>query len=134
MPDIDQLWGNDIAVSPTGDLAVVDGTQLGIERILRRLMTRGAANLAVNSPATVGEMIFHPTYGAGLPQRIGGAMDLNLITSVIRSQIFKEAAVAKQPPPVITLTPSPPSTLAVLIQYDDAVTGQQIHLSFDANT
>ena len=131
MPDIDHIWGNDISAGPTGDLAIVDGTQLGIERCIRRLMTRGTQSAGVNRDATVGEMIFHPTYGAGLPQRIGGALDLNLITSVIRSQILKEAAVAKSPPPVITLTPFL-NGLTVLIQYNDAVTGLQNQLKFDA--
>ncbi len=133
MPDLNHLWGQDIAVSPSGDLAVVDGTQLGIERVVRRLMTRGVTSAAVNQPATVGEYIFHPTYGAGLPQRIGGAFDLTLITSVIRSQILKEAAVAKSPAPVIKFTPSGISGLTVSIQYADAVTGQQNQLSFDVN-
>jgi len=133
LPDINHLWGQDIVAGPTGDLGVVDGTQLGIQRVLRRLLTRGQTSAQVNQPAMVGEYIFHPTYGAGLPQRIGGAFDLPLIRSVIRSQILKEAVVAKQPPPVITLTPSGLNSLPVLIQYKDAVTGQQKQLSFDVN-
>jgi len=131
MPDIDHVWGSDISTGPTGDLAVVDGTSLGIERIVRRLMTRGSTLASVNSDATVGEMIFHPSYGGGIPQRIGGALNLNLLTSVIKSQIAKEASVAKLPLPIITLTPFL-NGVSIHISYNDAVTGTQRQLSFNA--
>ncbi|MGN6536402.1 MAG: hypothetical protein ACTHKQ_11825, partial [Mesorhizobium sp.] len=78
MPDLDQLWGEDLSVSASGDIATVDGDSLTTQRILRRLMT---------SP---GDYIWNPTYGAGLPQRIGSPDNVLLISSIIRSQIALE--------------------------------------------
>jgi len=133
MPDINQLWGQDIQPGPTGDLGVVDGLQLSIQRIVRRLMTRGATLAAVNQPATVGEMIFHPEYGAGVPTRIGRAINVPLIKSVINSQIGKEASVAKSPVPQITIDANVLGYVTVTIIYWLAVSGAQASLSFDVN-
>lgn len=132
MPDIDHTWGGDLVVGPTGDLAVVDGTQRGIERVVRRLMTRGAQAATVNSPALTGEMAFHQSYGASVPQRIGQTIDIPLITSVIRAQILLEDVVAESPAPVISVTPFL-NGVVVDIAYSDAVTGKQTSLSFDVN-
>lgn len=134
MPDLDHLWGNDLAVGPTGDLAVVDGTQLGIQRVLRRLMTRGFQAPVVNSPGTTGELIYHQDYGAGILLRIGQTLNIPLLKSVVRSQILLEAAVAKSPAPIITVTAFPDKSGATIdIKYNDAVTGEQTSLSFDVN-
>jgi hypothetical protein len=118
MSELSHTWGNDIALSPSGDLAVVDGLQRGLQRVIRRLMTAQS------------ELIMHQDYGAGVPQRIGQTLDVDLINSVVRSQIFNEDAVAKTPAPVIGITPFL-NGVVVSIQYADAVTGAQQSLSFD---
>lgn len=118
MAEISHQWGNDLALSPSGDLAVVDGLQRGLQRVIRRLMT---------APA---ELVMHQTYGAGVPQRIGQTLDVDLINSVIRAEIFKEDAVAKTPAPVIDVTAFLNGVI-VSIKYADAVTGAQQSLSFD---
>ena len=132
MPDINQLWSADIVVSSSGDLATIDGNTLTLQRIIRRLMTRGYQAQGVNLPAEVGEYIFHPEYGAGVEQRVGGALDINVIRSVINRQLFKEQTVAKTPPPVITLTPFL-NGVTVSILYYNTASGQQQLLSFDVN-
>lgn len=132
MPDISQMWSTDIGVSASGDLATVDGDTLTLQRIIRRLMTRGYQVQGVNIAPEVGEYIFHPEYGAGVEQRVGGAFDINVIRSVINRQLYLEQTVAKTPPPTITLTPFL-NGVTVSILYYNTSSGQQVLLSFDVN-
>lgn len=132
MPDINQLWSDDIQVSASGDLSTVDGTTLTQQRIIRRLMTRGFQAQGINLPAEVGEYIFHPEYGAGVEQRVGGALDVNVISSIINRQLYLEQTVARTPPPQITLAPFL-NGVTVSILYYATATGQQQRLSFDVN-
>lgn len=119
MPDIYHWFGDDLQPGPTGDLLTVDGTELGQQRVIRRLLT------------AVHDYIFHLEYGAGVPQKIGELLVTDEIESVIRSQIFLEAAVAREPEPVITIEPILGGVF-VRIQYVDAQTGQQTFVSFDS--
>jgi phage baseplate assembly protein W len=121
MPDISHQWGSDLSVGPTGDLACVSDAQLGQQRVLRRLLT---------SP---GDYIWHPEYGAGLARFIGQPGNALQIRAVIRSQVFKEACVARSPEPVIDVQISPggaAGTVYVHIRYVDAPTNQTQILSF----
>jgi hypothetical protein len=90
--DIDHTWGGDLAVSATGDLALVDGVELTRQRIIRRLMT------------AVDGYVWHPDYGAGVPQMIGSPQDENAIRSLIRTQIMLERSVSRNPLPQIEVT------------------------------
>lgn len=121
MPDLYHYWGDDLQVSPAGDLATVDGTTLGEQRVLRRLLTNP------------GDYVFHPDYGAGLPAKIGTVQDTASLVALIRSQMFQEAVVAATPAPVISVTPIAGSlgAVSISIQYADATTGQQASLTFD---
>lgn len=76
-----------------------------------------------------GEYIFHPNYGAGLPQRIGLIRDDRVIAAIIRSQIFLEAAVARSPNPVITVT-SILNGVNVSIKYTDAFAQKAVTVTF----
>ena len=120
MPDIESMWGADLTLTPSGDLAMVDGDDLTRERLLRRLLT------------AVQGYLFHLTYGAGIPQRIGDTLDANLIMGVVSAQVRKEATVATQPAPKITVIPIL-NGVNVSIKYQSAITGQQIALTFDAS-
>ena len=133
MPDIAQIWGNDLNVSSSGDLLTVDGLQLTVQRLVRRLMTRGYQPASVDQPAWTGEYIWHPTYGGSLPQRVGGAFNYRLITAQIQAQIFQEQSIAQNPLPVISFLYGAPSTLTVTIVYTLKATGQQQQLTFDVN-
>jgi len=122
--DISHQWGSDFLIGPTGDLVTATGVQRGQQRLLRRLVT---------SP---GDYIWHPDYGAGLARFIGQPGDALQIRAVIRSQIFKEAAVARLPEPVIDVQFSPAGavgTVYVHIRYVDAPTGQTQVLSFSVS-
>ena len=122
MPDVSQLWGSDLSLSPTGDLALASGSMLGQQRVLRRLLTNP------------GEYIWQPSYGAGLAQFIGGPANALQIRAVIRSQIFKESTVARTPEPVIDVVPSSgDGGVYVHIRYVDSGSGQTQTLFFSIN-
>ncbi|MGH6821948.1 MAG: hypothetical protein ACREC4_00400 [Methylocella sp.] len=124
MPDINQWWGNDISASASGDLLTVDGLDRGRQRILRRLLTNS------NNNGFPSDYLWHPTYGAGCPHRVGETRDINEISAAIRSQIMAEASVAKQPLPEIAINPID-SGVFVSVRYVDAETGEQAYLSFN---
>jgi phage baseplate assembly protein W len=121
MADASHQWGSDLALGPTGDVASVSGQLLGQQRVLRRLLT---------SP---GDYIWQLDYGAGLARFIGQPINALQISAVVRSQIFKEPAVARQPEPVIDVQVSPggaAGTVYVYIRYVDAESKQTQILSF----
>lgn len=125
MSDLLHQWGSDLLIGPTGDLATASGTQLGQQRVLRRLLTN------------VDDYIWQLAYGAGLGRLIGQPGSATAIGALIRSQIFKEAAVARTPEPVIDVQVSPdgaPGTVYVHIRYVDAASGQTQPLSFSVGT
>lgn len=121
MPDLYHQFGEDLQVSASGDIAIVDGTTLGTQRVLRRLLT------------AAGDYIFHTDYGAGLPERVGALLNLSDLRSTIRDQIFKEAVVSRIPPPAISVStvPGQIGAVSVKIAYNDAFSGLQASLSFD---
>ena len=89
--DIGHRWGADLDVSPTGDLAIVEGAPAATQRILRRLLTN------------LGDYIWNPTYGAGLTQFVGMPTQSRQIAAIVRSQMLQEAGVARLPTPEITV-------------------------------
>ena len=121
MSDAWHQFGGDLMVGATGDLAGASGATPGQQRVLRRLLTNP------------GDYIWQLDYGAGLARFIGRPVNPQQISAVVRSQIFKEAAVARQPEPVIDVQISPggaTGTVYVYIRYVDADSGQTQVLSF----
>lgn len=126
MPDLNTWYGNDVNVSASGDLLLIDGRDRVRQRILRRLLTNS------NNDGFPSDYLWHPTYGAGCPRRVGETRDINAISAAIRSQIMAEAGVAKQPLPEIDVAPID-NGVFVSIRYTDAETGEQAYLSFNIN-
>jgi len=125
MADIAHQWGSDLGFGPTGDLAVVAGSALGQQRVLRRLLTNPL------------DYIWQPTYGAGLAGFIGQPANALQIRATIRSQIFMEAVVAQNPEPTVNVTLNPAGAAGdvyVNILYVDAQTGQTQVLTFSVST
>lgn len=121
MPDLSHTFATDLSLSPTGDLATVQGPALCQQRVLRRLLTNP------------GDYIWNLSYGAGLASFIGQPTDIPRIRALIRSQIFKEPAVARTPEPQIDVQPGTNGTVSVHIRYADAETGQTQILSFSTD-
>lgn len=121
MTDVFHQWGSDLALGPTGDLAVVSGTLLGQQRLLRRLLTNP------------GDYMWQLDYGAGLGQFVGSPASPLHIRAVVRSQVFKETAVARAPEPLIDVDPLRPgsdTSVYVHLRYCDSKSGQTQQLQF----
>lgn len=125
LQDIDHEWGQDIALSNTGDLALVSGTKRGQQRILRRLMTNR------------GDYLFQENYGAGVLAAIGSTEDSGSIVGTVRAQVLLEDSVAPTPPPVTKIQNAPGaadgSSLAVSIAYTDQPSNAPTVLAFIAS-
>ena len=112
MPDLSHLYGADLAVGAGGDLATVDATR-----------ARPAARAAAAADQSRRLSLEPFGYGAGLGQFVGQPANAARIRSVIRSQIFQEAAVARSPEPTIDVAVAPDGAVTVAIRYADATTG-----------
>lgn len=121
MTDVAHVWGSDLTIGSTGDLATASGSTLGQQRVLRRLLTNP------------GDYIWDLVYGAGLSQFVGRPANALQIEAVIRSQIFRESTVARIPEPVIDVQVAPSGAAGIVyvhIRYVDATSGQTQILSF----
>ena len=121
LPDAQLAWGGDLILTPSGDIASVDGDQLTQQQIIRRLLT-----------AVQGD-VFHLDYGAGLPQRIGRPARERVIQAIVQSQIKLEATVAEVPVPVITVreTTESPGLFVIDIKYTNRISGVAVAISFE---
>ena len=113
MTEVFLEWRSDFQLSAGGDLATCDSDVEGRQRLERRLFTPQQG------------YVWHPEYGAGLPQRIGHTYTKNQIQAIVSSQIYQEAAVAPYPPAVIgiDISPNQLDLVGINIQYWDAVSG-----------
>ena len=118
MPDIWHQFGSDLLASAAGDIAAVADPVLGQQRVLRRLLTNP------------GDYIWQLEYGAGLARFVGQPVDAARLQGVIRSQIFRESAVARSPEPQIELQTGGDGEVFVTIIYTDAPSGQTQVLGF----
>lgn len=132
MSDLNHTFGGDLALSTTGDIAKVDGSAMGIQRILRRLLTNPALLDSSGNVSAPGDYIFHPNYGAGLPRMVGDTVNLAKIRGAIRGQILLESCVARNPEAIIKVTEIP-GGVSVYIHYNDAQTSKPVALAFDVN-
>lgn len=116
MVDISLEWTDDFQVDSTGDLMTVDGDDEVRQRLERRLFTH-----------VVG-YVWHPDYGAGLPQKIGEPLSISAVRSVVAAQLALEASVAPNPPAQLTVSASKnqPSLVTISILYWDAKTGATV--------
>jgi plasmid stabilization system protein ParE len=116
MADLSLEWTDDFEADATGDLLVVDGDVEVRQRLERRLFT------------AVRGYVWHPEYGAGLPQKIGSVLSVAQIKSIVSSQLALEASVATNPPAQLTVTADPNDlgNVGIAIKYWDAVTGETV--------
>ena len=114
MTDASLEWQGDFSPDATGDLQMVDGDDEVRQRLERRLFTPQHG------------YIWHPTYGAGLPQKIGSVLTEQQIRSVVASQLAMEASVAPFPPPVLTVSAQPGGNVIIGIKYFDAAADRSV--------
>jgi hypothetical protein len=117
LDDVGHYWGGDVFASPSGDLLRAERAERSKERVLRRLLTNP------------GELLFHPNYGAGIPQRIGQVLDIREIAALIRTQMGLEASVSQSPPPAVTVVPTS-NGVSATIEYSVLPDQQPVSLSF----
>jgi hypothetical protein len=117
MADLSLEWHDDFEPDATGDLLVIDGDVEVRQRLERRLFT------------AVQGYVWHPDYGAGLPQKIGSALSVSEIRSIVSSQLALEASVAPSPPAQLTVSGQTGGLVSIAIQYWDAVTGVSVSFS-----
>jgi hypothetical protein len=115
--DIDHDFGADLGLSATGDLARVNLVERSQQRVLRRLLTNP------------GDYLMHPTYGAGLPAKVGSTIDIASTTALIKGQMLLEASVMQNPPPSVTVAEIE-NGMAVAIAYSVAPDATPAVLSF----
>ena len=120
MADFSLEWSGDFQIDSSGDLLVVDGDVEVRQRLERRLFT------------AVQGYVWHPDYGAGLPQKIGSVYTREQILSICQKQLNLEASVAPNPPAKLDVSPQPSGLVVISIQYFDAVTGDTVSFTITA--
>lgn len=123
--DIDHYFGNDIGVTPSGDIALVTNHDRTVERVIRRLLTAPASAFGSG-------YAWEPDYGAGLPQKVGQEnIDPDAVRATVLSQLLIEPTVARIPIPGVTVTQSPGgSTITLNVTYTD-ISGTPQSFGFD---
>lgn len=120
MTDFALEWNDDFQIDSTGDIATVDGDDETRQRLERRLFT------------AVSGYVWHPTYGAGLPQKVGSVLSVSDIFSVVNSQINLETSVAPIPAPIMSVNMQQGGLCVISIQYFDAVLARTVSFSITA--
>lgn len=122
MPDANLLWGGDLSLSPTGDIALAEDAELGQQRVLRRLLTNAK------------DYTWQPGYGAGCGQFVGATADQRAIEGAIRSQIAAETSVSPVPDPQITVDVVAQNSVCVTIAYTDTASATTQALTFSMDS
>ena len=117
MADLAHVWGSDLSWAPNGDLAMVDGSAEGQQRVLRRVLTPRLG------------YVWQPTYGGGVPELVGSLASPQAVEGAVRSQMLQEDAVSQLPPPVVVVTPIDAGQ-NISVRYVDSLTGQSLLLAF----
>ena len=118
MEDLYLDWCGDLAIGPTGDLLLANGTSLSNQRIVRRLLTNP------------GDYVWNGTYGAGLARSVGDPLKVVNIEAVIRRQLELDDLVALFPTPTVEVTnvDCASGTFVAEIEYALAGNGQGAHV------
>ena len=123
LADCFHIYGQDLATTPSGDIALATKSQRTIQRIVRRLMTSPTDGTGSAYP-------WIPGYGVGLGRRIGQALDVRGLKADVRSQMLLEPTVSKNPAPVVDVTELDVGGATITITYTD-LSGLPKSFSFD---
>jgi hypothetical protein len=111
LADAYHIYGQDLAVTETGDIALATKSDRTTQRIIRRLLTAPTDAKGSAYP-------WLPKYGVGLGKYLGEAMDTRALQGAILSQMLQEDTVLKVLPPQVTVTPTPTGA-TITVQYTD---------------
>ena len=111
MVDFAHVFGEDLQISPTGDIATVVTEQETQQRILHRLLTSATT------------YIWQISYGAGLPGLIGSVVSQQQIAAIIRAQLKFETSVATVPEPDVLLSSGSFGAITATITYTSNTSG-----------
>lgn len=132
MVDVYHYFGDDLTASATGDLLLASPSDTGVQRVYRRLLTNPQLSDPNGNPVASPDYTWHPTYGAGVPRKVGAPGNVPVTTALIRGQMLLEAAVAPSPAPVIQLT-QVETVVSAVIKYTDSQQKTPQFLEFDIN-
>lgn len=97
LADIYHVYGGDLSVTPSGDIAVAVKQDRTEQRIIRRLLTAATQGNGSSYP-------WEPDYGVGLGAKVGAALDGLGLQGTVLAQMLAEPTVQKIPAPVVTVT------------------------------
>ena len=125
LSDIDHYFGQDIAVTPSGDIAVSSNHDRTVQRVIRRLLTAPTST-------TGSGYSWQPEYGAGLPQKVGQEnVDVGAVRASVLSQLLIEPTVARTPIPTVSVsTAAGTGTITIDVNYTD-LSGAPQSFGFD---
>lgn len=110
LADAYHIFGQDLAVTTTGDIALATKSDRTNQRIIRRLLT-------VPTDAKGSAYPWQPKFGVGLGAKLGESLDIRGIQGAIRSQMLQEPTVKKVPAPQVTVTPIATGGATISITY-----------------
>ena len=119
LTDLSATWDGDLALSASGDLALVEpGTGKAYQRLIRTLFTNPDA------------MELHPDFGAGIGSWEGqafGPSQAQALQSLVYQNALGDPDITS---PEVSVDIVNPGLVSVTVSYLDAVTGQLSTLSF----
>lgn len=110
--DAYHVFGQDLAITSTGDIALATKSDRTTQRIIRRLLT-------VPTDAKGSAYPWQPKFGVGLGAKLGEGLDIRGIQGAIRSQMLLEPTVKKVPAPQVTVTPIQTGGATITVTYVD---------------
>ena len=132
MADLYHYYGGDLSVSPAGDIMMASQLITGTQRIYRRLLTNPQLNDVKGNPVASGDYTAHPTYGSGLPRKVGQPQNIASTSALIKGQMMLEPCVSNKPLPSVKLTPTQQGVSAYITYTDDNTAALQL-IEFNIN-
>ncbi|GBR44229.1 hypothetical protein [Neokomagataea thailandica] len=105
------VYGDDLSVL-AGNVSFVSREEATKQRILRRILTNS------------GGYIWHPDYGAGLPQMVGSVVDEELISASIRHSLLSDVGVDSSRPIEVNIVQSSGGGVLCWVEYFDESNGK----------
>lgn len=123
--DIDHYFGEDVGVTPSGDIALSANHDRTVQRAIRRLLTAPASSSGSG-------YAWEPIYGAGLPLKVGQEnIDPDALRATVLSQLLVEPTVARIPIPGVKVTQAAGGgTITLDVTYTD-ISGTPQSFGFD---